>query len=180
MRRLMLAVVASLVAVAAPAQQQFGFVDVQEVFKKYTKAKELQDQLEKDFEQMKVAQRREKEKVAAMRENVDVFVAGTKEHLDLLRKIRLAEVEIELNEQVVRLEIQVKWAESLRRIYKDVLVEVKAMAEEKGLKSVFMYQSGEINARNRDDVMNNILVRPVLYFDPSADMTADLVTRLNK
>jgi Skp family chaperone for outer membrane proteins len=180
MRGFLLAAAASLLALAAPAQQQFGFVDVQEVFKKYAKAKELQDQLEKDFEQMKVAQRREKEKVAAMRESVDVFVAGTKEHLDMLRKIRLAEVEIELNEQVVRLELQVKWAEALRRIYKDVLVEVKAMAEEKGLKGVFMYQSSEIAARNRDDVMNNILVRPVLYFDPASDITADLVTRLNK
>jgi hypothetical protein len=34
--------------------------------------------------------------------------------------------------------------------------------------------------RTETDVTNNIMVRPVLYYDPSTDITTEVVTRLNK
>ena len=183
MRRILIAAVVALFLTveAAPAQNfPVGFVDVQKVFADYKKAKELQDQLAKDFEQAQNAQRLQREKVSALKEGLDIYVPGTKEYLDQVKKIRLAEVEIELNEQVVKLDLQVRWAESLRKIYAEIQREVKAAAEEKGLKLVLRYQAADIKARTKDDVMNNILVRPVLYFDPTADLTNELLARLNK
>lgn len=178
---LFVAFLALLSADVASAQGlPVGFVDVQKVFAQYTKAEELQGQLRKDFDQMVVGQRREKERVAAMKDGLELLVDGSKEQLEQLKKIRLAEIEIELNQRTLTFDLQVKWAEVLKKIYADVQREVKALAEEKGLKLVLMYQSSELKARNQDDVMNNILVRPVLYFDPAADLTADVLARLNK
>jgi Skp family chaperone for outer membrane proteins len=171
---------ASRPAAQAPALP-VGFVDVQQVFAQYKKASELQDQLKKDFDQMMTAQRREKEKITAMKDASEgMFVEGSKEWLDQLKKIRLAEIELELNQRTIAFGIEDKWAEVLRKVYADVKREVKAVAEEKGYKLVLMIQSTEVTAKKRDDVMNNILVRPVLYFDPSSDLTGETLARLNK
>ena len=43
-----------------------------------------------------------------------------------------------------------------------------------------MYVATMPKGRNDTDVTNNIMVRPVIYFDPSADITAEVVSRLNK
>ena len=89
-------VVALLAADVASAQFRVAFVDVQKVFAQYAKAEELQGQLRKDFDQMMVAQRREKEKVAAMKEGLELLVEGSKEQNDQYKKIKLMEIEIEL------------------------------------------------------------------------------------
>ena len=34
--------------------------------------------------------------------------------------------------------------------------------------------------RNETEVTNNIMVRPVIYFDPNMDITAEVVKNLNK
>ena len=43
-----------------------------------------------------------------------------------------------------------------------------------------MYVSSMPKGRNDTEVTNNIMVRPVVYFDPSSDITAEVVNRLNK
>jgi Skp family chaperone for outer membrane proteins len=182
MRRLLIGVLAAALTAVPSNAQQFpvGFVDVQKVFDGYKKASEAQERLKADLDQAAAAMKREKEKIVALKDGLDLYVAGTKEHLDQLKKIRMAELEVELTQQVVTLDLQVKLAETLKKIYADVQKEVKALAEEKGLKLVLMYQASELKARNRDDAMNNILIRPVLYYDPAADLTGDLLARLNK
>ena len=57
---------------------------------------------------------------------------------------------------------------------------VAALASERKLTAVFMYQKKEISGTSRESVESSIVVRPVLWHEPSLDLTAEIIRRLNK
>ena len=68
----------------------------------------------------------------------------------------------------------------MKKVYKEVRREAEAVARARNLKAVFMVADAKISGRTRDQVSSEILVRSVLWFDPSLDLTAELLRRLNK
>jgi Skp family chaperone for outer membrane proteins len=164
---------------AAPAFP-VGFVDVMKVLAEYNKASELQNQLKKDLDTQAAGVRRSRETVAGMKESLEMLATGSKEWLDHMKKIRLAEIDVEITERSIKFDLEVKYAEVIRKVYADVLREVKAIAEEKGYKLVLAYQPGEISNESKNAALSSIAIRPVLYFDPGADLTAETLARLNK
>jgi Skp family chaperone for outer membrane proteins len=167
-------------AAALPAQIPIGFVDVERCLKEYKKAAEQREQMTTEIQEKMRSLQEEKRKIDALKENIDLYTPGSQEWLDLQKRIRLQAAQVELDGQALDFQFERKLAELITKLYDDVRREVKAVAEAKGLKLVMMYVSSSPKGRNKSEVESNILVRPVLYFEPGADITAEVVSRLNK
>jgi Skp family chaperone for outer membrane proteins len=172
----------SIFAMLAPAlsAQGIGCCDVERCISEYKKAKDQREALSNEIKDKLRGLQEERRKIEALKEQVDLFTPGSNEWLDLQKKIRLGGAQIELDAQFLELQYERKLAELIAKLYDDVRREIKAVAETKGLKLVLMYVASAPQGRNDKEVTNNIMVRPVLYFDPAADLTAEVVSRLNK
>jgi Skp family chaperone for outer membrane proteins len=181
MKRLMILLAAlPIFASAVKAQNVVGCVDVERCISEYKKAKEQRATLKTEIEEKLRGLQEEKRKIEALKEQVDLFVPGSSEWLEFQKKIRLGAATIELEGQAFEFQYERKLAEMITKLYEDVRREIKNVAEAKGLKLVLMYVNTMPKGRNENDVTNNIMVRPVLYFDPGTDITAEVVSRLNK
>lgn len=162
-----------------------GFVDVQKVIFEYKKTTEITRTLENRIRQERAIV---KQKKAALRLKieerqmapVDEKNAGVLERAKFDRDIRLAQIDIELSEKSAIIQLEQDLVEHMKKVYKEVRREAQAIALDRGLKAVFMVADDKISGRTRDEVSSEILVRPVLWFDPSHDLTAELLQRLNK
>jgi Skp family chaperone for outer membrane proteins len=181
MKRLIILLAAlPILASAVKAQNVVGCVDVERCISEYKKAKEQRATLKTEIEEKLRGLQEEKRKIEALKETVDLYTPGSAEWLDLQKKIRLGAATIELESQAFDFQYQRKLAEMITKLYEEVRREIKNVAEEKKLKLVLMYVSSMPKGRDENDVTNNIMVRPVLYFDPNSDITAEVVSRLNK
>ncbi len=175
-------VLATFVALIVPAfgQQMLAFVDVERCLKEYKKAVTLSDQIKTQVDEKVRSLTEDRRKIAALKETLDLYTKGSEPWIEQQKKIRLAEAEADLEEASITYKTSKTLATELSKLYDDVRREVKAVAEAKGCKAVFMYVSGSIEGDNKRDVMNNIMVRPVLFYVPDWDITSDVVARLNK
>jgi Skp family chaperone for outer membrane proteins len=168
------------VSATAGAQALIGVVDVERCLKEYKKADEQRLQLTSELEAKARALTEEKRKINALRENLDFFTEGSKEWLEQIKKIKLGAAQIEFDQEAIKVETQQKLAELIAKLYEDVRREIKLVAEAKGMKLVLMQISSMPKGRTDSEVTNNIMVRPVVYFDPNMDITAEVVKNLNK
>jgi Skp family chaperone for outer membrane proteins len=181
MKRLITLVLAlPILAAALGAQNTIGCVDVERCISEYNKAKEQRAQLKTEIDEKLRGLQEERRKIDALKEQIDLYVPGTKEWLDLQKKIKLGLATIDLESQAFEFQYAQRLAEVIAKLYEDVRREIKNVAEAKGLKLVLMYVNSMPKGRTESDVTNNIMVRPVLYFDPGYDITAEVVSRLNK
>ncbi len=180
MRPVMTLALLSLLSTLGVAQQTFAFVDVERCFKEYKKAIEIDKLMKTEVDEKLRALDEGRRKIAAMREQLDLYTRGSDPWVDLTRKIKLEEVTNEVEQATVKFKTSKKLAGELAKLYEDIRREIKAIAESKGIKAVFIYIGSPVEGDSPPQVMNNIMVRPVLYFDPSLDLTADVVARLNK
>lgn len=182
---------ALLLAVAlgasAPAQSlSVGFVDVQQVIFDYKKTKEITKTLENRIRQEQALVRQKKEALRVRIEELATVDTSDQKNASLLdrakkeRDIALEKVDIELQEKNALIQLEQDLVEHMKKVYQEIRRESEAIARERGLKAVFMVADDKIGGRTRDEVSSEILVRPVLWFDPSLDLTAELLQRLNK
>jgi Skp family chaperone for outer membrane proteins len=169
-----------LLAWALPAQATIGCVDVERCLSEYNKAKEQRKQLKDEIDEKVRGLAEERRKIEALKDTVDLYIEGSKEWLDLMKKIELGMATIKLESRAFEIQYAQRLAEIITKLYEDVRREIKNVAEAKGMKMVLMYVSSMPKGRTETDVTNNIMVRPVLYHDPSADITTEVVNRLNK
>ncbi len=180
MNRIAIILLMAIVAIPVSAQVQIGFIDFQKCFEEYKKAdaqvKEQEKLLEAERGKIRIAE----QKIIAMRDNLDLLTDGSPDQLELKKKIEVAKVDLNIDKELIAMNYQRMLVELLKKVYEDIRREVKAVAQEKGLKLVLLQASGDITGKTRQDVVNNILIRPVFYFDASLDITAEVVARLNK
>jgi Skp family chaperone for outer membrane proteins len=177
----LLIVFAAVFAFSTSAKAQtIALVDVERCMKEYKKADEQRTQLKAEIESKGRALQEERRKIDAIRDNMEIFAEYSREWLDAYKKVKLGMAQIELEQQTIKVETEQKLAELIAKLYEDVRREIKAVAEAKGIKLVLMHIASMPKGRNDTEVTNNIMVRPILYFDPNMDITAEVVKNLNK
>ncbi len=163
-----------------------GFVNVQKVIFEYKKTQEITKTFENRIrlERNLIRQKREalRAKLEALREQESEAIernAALLERAKKQKEIALDEVEIELHEKNTLIQLEQDLVQHMKKVYREVRRESEAIARERGLKMVLMISDDKIGGRTREEVSSEILVRPVLWFDPSLDLTSELLQRLN-
>lgn len=182
MPRIALAALALFVLVTGVSAQQMGWVDVQKVVNEYKKTKDLTDQLEKRMAAHLASMAQEKQRIQALAESADASGADA-DPVKVLRDrrdIKLGEVGLEIMEAKARFLLQQDVVAHVKKVYAEVLREAEAIARERRLSVVFMVKGGELEGRTRDEVMSNVLIRPILFIDKTLDLTDEVIQRINR
>ncbi|MAG56994.1 MAG: hypothetical protein CMJ83_11930 [Planctomycetes bacterium] len=177
-------------AAAGSLAADFGFINVESVILQYKKTAEISGVLRKRLEQEKAAVAMKKDRLRARLASLDAGTLAVEPKQDrnaaVLERIRaekdiaLERVEIELSEKNNIIQLEQDLVAHTKKVYDEIRREAEVIARERGLKAVFMVANPKIEGRTRSEVNSEILVRPVLWFDPALDLTTETVQRLNR
>ena len=165
----------------ARADTKAAVVNVAGVSEKYAKTADLEAQF--DAVRRKLNQERDamKEKIEkANRSLQEELKPGTDEYRARRKQIALMEAELQWFVESEGQKVEKALAESLRSIYGDIQTVVREIAQEKKLDIVLA--ADQLPAETPDSatqVRQHILLQKVLYWNPSVDITDEVITRLN-
>ena len=175
----------ALVLAAGPqvarADTKAAVVNVAGVSEKYAKTADLEAQF--DAVRRKLNQERDamKEKIEkANRSLQEELKPGTDEYRARRKQIALMEAELQWFVESEGQKVEKGLAESLRSIYGDIQTVVREIAQEKKLDIVLA--ADQLPAETPDSatqVRQHILLQKVLYWNPSVDLTDEVISRLN-
>lgn len=171
-----------LLAAAATAQTgpKFGFIDIEKIINEYQKTKTIAEELRKESDQALASLQAQRDRIRSMEGGLDLYEEGTKEWLELAKQVKVKQAELELDMKSIRVLFDRKLADYIRKIYVDILEVVKDFSRTEGYAAIFMYSEREPAGRTEREVINSIVVRPVVYRDPNLDVTQKILARLNK
>ena len=156
-------------------------VNVAAVSEKYAKTADLEAQF--DAVRRKLNQERDsmKEKIEkANRSLHEELKPGTDEFRARRKQIALMEAELQWFVESEGQKVEKGLAESLRSIFGDIQSAVREVAQEKGVDVVLA--ADQLPADTPDQptqVRQHILLQKVLFWNPSVDLTEDVITKLN-
>lgn len=168
---------------AAPAAaQKIAVVNIPECSDKY----EQRDVLEAGFEKEQrdlIASRNAAEAGlnAELEELNRNFRRESPEFQDREREIAMKKTQAEFDLERKRKSIEARMASSLRRIYDDIALAVKEVAEAKGYDLVIaVEQLPEQAAETPAMVRQQIVLQKAVYWDKNIDITQDVIARLTE
>lgn len=180
----LLLVLAAGFAVPASAQVKplppvrIGFVDMETIIEKHPDTKSASEQIKQEFNTRVEALKQEADKMRALRDDLDILKVGSPEHLEQLKQIRLLEATLELDQKILRIELDLKLVAQLKDIYKRCQKVVGEVAAKRGLTIVAMYSSSEVDGRSRRELIGDIVTRPFIYHASELDITEDVLKAL--
>ncbi len=169
-----------LLLTAIATAQSVGFVNVERVVLEYKKTADISLQLEARLKDQREKVRQQRQALEQKREALELGDAAPLDRLQKERDLALERVELELAEKTVLLQQERDLVEHIRKVYIEVRREVAALGTEKGLSAVFLVNAGEAAGRTRGDIWDSIHRRAVVWHAESADLTNEVIKRLNR
>ena len=167
---------------AAPAPAlppaAIGTVDLDKVFREYDKVKVSSAKFKEEAlkKQGELGQLMTEAKTAA--DKMTQMKPGTPDYQQLSNKVTEMKARIEATREQVQQEFTLKESEALASIYTDIQKMTAAVARKKGMTYIVKISEEPITASDPNSVMS-AMARTVVYADPSADITKEVITYLN-
>jgi Skp family chaperone for outer membrane proteins len=180
-----LALLATLSAIPVAAQK-IAFIDVEEVILNYKKTREITESLEKkvqqEMESLRQGRRAVQERYAAL-ELEQFDESDPKSLLERLRRekeIVMEEVNLENRDKSQRALREKDIVEHMKKVYAGILKEDEIYTVAERISAVFLTTKSPVGANSRSGVTSEILLKQVVWRDPSLDITDVIIRRLNR
>jgi Skp family chaperone for outer membrane proteins len=160
----------------APAA--IGTVDLDKVFREYDKVKVSSAKFKEEAlkKQAELGQIMNDAKSTA--EKMSQMKPGTPDYQQLSNKVTEMKARIEATREQVQQEFTLKESEALAGIYNDIRLMTAAVARKKGLTYIVKISDEPVSGSDPNSVMS-AMARTIVYSDPGADITKEVVTYLN-
>ncbi|RUL89746.1 OmpH family outer membrane protein [Tautonia sociabilis] len=154
-------------------------VDMERIINEYDRYKESSEkfkaealQKQKELEVMLAEAKR-------LAEQRDQFGVGTPDYQKYSDLLADAQAKFEAQKQKVAADFTIRESNAVAEIYNDIRYVVDYMAKQKGISFVIQIGNNEkVSGENPNDVMAAV-ARNVVYHDPSADITDQVIATLN-
>lgn len=163
----------------APTAPMIGTVDVEQVFKSYEKVKVSQKEysaalLARKNDLMKIMQQAQEEA-----QTVSKMAPGTADYKKHENNVTALKAKYEAEREQAQREFELRSAESMATLYKEIQAMVARVARWRKLNYVVKVSSQPISGTEPNSVMNAIS-STVVYADPHNDITQDVIFNLNR
>ena len=159
--------------------KHYGFIDMQHVLDNYQKNAELTAKFTSDlktaFDQMKTVE----EAIQLEREELGTLRPGSTKHGELQRSIAIKEMGFDYDQKLLARRVDAKRADMWRELYSGIQTACEQVAKQRGLDAVLTMSRSLPDGATEQEAQAQITVRPVIYFDKSLDVTADVLAVLN-
>jgi Skp family chaperone for outer membrane proteins len=173
----------ALVAIGqTPGSTRIAVVDIPAVSEQYYKTAELEAQ----FERQRISLNKERD---ALREKIErtgrslqeELKPGTQEFQQRRKQLAMYEAEMQWFVEATGQRIEGELAKSLRMIYADLQIAVRAVAEENKIDVVLSADRLPKEApQTTTQARQQIVLQKVLFWNPNVDLTAQVIAHLNQ
>ncbi len=175
-----LALVAALRPTGALVAQgkSYGFIDMEYVLNNYAKNAELTETLGAKYQEIVDARRKGENDLQLEREEMATF-AGSK-RAEAARLIAMKEFSLKFDYESEMRELEKKKIDGWKTLYVDIQEAAEKVSRDRGLDAVLVMNRSEPDGKSDQDMIAQITLRQVLYFDSSLDVTEAVLRLLNR
>ncbi len=177
----------SLAAKEKTVSLKIGIVSVKEVFDNYAAKtdveKTLTDEGEKRFAELKKLEDSIDTDKAALSKRKE----NSQDYMELLQSLMMKQAQLQAQKEFYQQQLTMKEIQEKEKIYRKILAAVADVAKEKGLDIILNKDDNYLNgpdssatAQSQEDFIITTKTHKLLYFDPGLDITASVVSAMNK
>jgi Skp family chaperone for outer membrane proteins len=166
---------------------KIGIVSVKEVFDKCQMKAEVEKTLAADGESKFAELKKLEETLEADKAALSKRKQDSEDYMQLLQGIILAQSKLEAQREFYQQELSIKEMQSKEKIYRKILEVIASVAKEKELDMVLNRDDNYLNqpdsnppAQSPAELLLTTKTHKLLYFNPSLDITADILAVIGK
>lgn len=171
---------------AANAQTaKMGSVNVQKVFSDIKETKDLENTLKAKGADLTKQQNDAQQDITAKKASRDQFKPGTDTYDRANQELSRSATQYQVTLQIAQQELVREQKMQTKMIYDKIVAAVSDVAKEKGYTLIIAQvtppepSDDQFDRLTAEQLINLLRQQNLLYVDPSADLTADVVTRLD-
>ena len=166
-------------AAASDIWSRIGVVSIRKVFTNCKRNEIFRAESKVEQEKAIAELQQLRAEIKAAEAGLETLKAGTKDYLDLTQSLAQKKALLPVKQDYYEQQFAAKdktWSEQL---YKDILVSVKKVAQDKDLALVFEKDEPEFPFERADELMLAVRTNKLLYSKSSVDITADVTALID-
>jgi len=158
---------------------KIGVVDINKIFDKYEKRKDLDQQL-KDMEvEYKDEIESKKKAMIDLSEETQLLDLGSEKRNKNMETLERKNVELEGYAKLAEKQLTKRYKDAFEKIYEEITKEVDAFGKENNYSLIIKKEDSDLQTNQISDLQFKIGIRTVLYNSNRVDVTANITDRLN-
>jgi len=166
--------------VRAANSLRIGVVNLNSVFQKYKKKRDLESKLEVDMRKRVDILKRRREELARLKEEIELYDLGSDARLQKESEHTRKKAEYEAYRRVANEERAKRYAIYLSTLYDEIRKKIENYGRRHGFDLILKADDTEINYTSIDTLRLKIELRSVLFHSSSIDVTEAVAEELNR
>jgi Skp family chaperone for outer membrane proteins len=169
------------------APPKIGIVSVREVFENCQMKAEVEKVLAAEGEKRFAELKKLGEDIEADKAALSKRKENSEDYMELLKAVMIKQSQLDTQDKFYQQELSIKAIQEKEKIYRKILAIVATVAKEKGLDIILNKDDNYLNgpdssatAQSPDEFIITTKTHKLLYFNPSLDITADVVSAMSK
>lgn len=166
---------------------KIGIVSVREVFENCQMKAEVEKSLAAEGEKRFAELKKLDESVESDKSALSKRKENSQDYMELLQALMIKQSQLDAQKGFFQQELAVKEMQGKEKIYRKILEVIASVAQEKGLDMIFSRDDNYLNrpdlgppAQSPADLVLTTKTHKLLYFNPSLDITADVLGAMSK
>ena len=166
---------------------KIGVVSVKDVFDKCPMKVEVEKTLAADGEKKFAELKKLEETIEADKAALSKRKQDSEDYMQMLQTLLQEQAKLDAQREFYQQELSVKEMQSKEKIYRRILEVIASVAKEKGLDMIFSRDDNYLSqpdsnppAQSPAELLLTTKTHKLLYFNPSLDITADVLDAMSK
>jgi len=158
---------------------KIGVVDINEVFDKYDKRVDLDQQLKDSEAEFKNEIESKKKAMIDLNEETQLLDLGSESRDKNMMILEKKNVELEGYAKFAEKQLMKKYKDAFEKIYEEITNEVNSFGKEKNYSVIIKKEKPNLQSNQLSDLQFKIGIRTVLYNSSAIDITSNITERIN-
>ena len=158
---------------------KIGVVDINEVFDKYDKRVDLDQQLKDTEAEFKNEIESKKKEMIDLNEETQLLDLGSESRSKNMEILEKKNVELEGFAKFAEKQLMKKYKDAFEKIYEEIIKEVDSFGKDRNYSVIIKKEKPNLKSNQLSDLQFKIGIRTVLYNSSAIDVTANITERIN-
>lgn len=157
-----------------------GFVNLKKTIEGYQKTLRMEQEIEKECPERTSKSKTARMELIEMSKVLLWMDNSSKEYADQYQKYQERSKDLDKEDTDQKARYQARLMAATREVYEDIVAACETLRREKGLDFLMKIEDGKLDSESKAELIHRINSRAVLAYSNEFDLTAELITRLNK
>jgi len=158
---------------------KIGIVDINEIFDKYDKRTDLDQELKETEAEFKKEIESKKKIMIDLNEETQLLDLGSETRNENMEILERKNVELEGYAKFAEQQLTKKYKDAFEKIYEEIVKEVDSFGKEKNYSVIIKKEKPNLQSNQLSDLQFKIGIRTVLYNSSEIDVTPNITERIN-